>query len=211
MGNVLLIEDRTYRQRNLLGDRLIELNKYNFLKNISGGEEFTVLKDQMVERKYSVFDAYSTILLHRSAFDTDVRNGLIEYLKDYKKKVVLFSGGITGSQFNKIKNVEFMLINVTEFYSDNLLYFIKNGADNLLELAFGNSWEMSILIDSILKITIYAKSFESKPWDIIKYDLNLYNIIVEKYFSELSTKVIISKGEIGDVLTKMNLDLKSIL
>ncbi len=208
MENVLLIEDRTYRQRNLLGTKLTELNNYNLLKNISGGEEFTHLKEQMLKKEYSIFDKYSTILFHRSAFDADVRNGIIEYLKNYNKKVVLFSGGITGAQLNKINSSEFMLINVTEFYSDNLLYFMENGADNLLELAFGKNWEISILLDSIQKVTLYAKRFEKKPWDIVEGELNLHDIIIDKYFSELTSKFI-TVEDLGYVLTKMNLDLKS--
>lgn len=211
MDNVILVEDRTFRQRNMLGEKAIELKNFNFLKNISGGDGFAELKNQLLEKKYSVFDEYSTILLHRSAFETEVRNGLIEYLKEYNKRLVLFSGGITGSQLSRVKNLEFMLINVTEFYSDNLLFFLRNNANNLLELAFGNNWKTSVLIDAIDKLTIYEKVFSNKPWVIIEEDLKMNNSIIEKYFSELSNKSIITKVEIGFVLNKMNKDLKSIL
>lgn len=211
MKNVILVEDRIYRQRNMLGEKVTEFENFNFLNNISGGEAFVELKNQLLEKKYSIFDDYSTILLHRSAFEAEVRNGLMEYLKNYPKKLVLFSGGITGSQLSRVKNMDFMLINVTEFYSDNLLLYLRNKADNLLELAFGNNWKTSVLIDAIDKLTFYEKLFNNKPWVTIEEDLKLNNIIIEKYFTEISNKSIITKQDIGFVLNKMNTDLKAIL
>ena len=211
MKQVILIEDRIHRQKNQLGQKIGELQSFPVLTNISGGEAFVELKNQLSEKKYSIFDDYSTIMLHRSAFEADVRNGLIEYLKDYHKKVVFFSGGITGSQLTKLKNIEFMLINVTEFYSENLLIFLRNNAENLLELAFGNNWKTSILIDAIDKLSLYEKAFNQKPWDTVEEDLKLSNTIINKYFLNLSKKSIVSKDEIRFVLNKMNTDLKSIL
>jgi hypothetical protein len=211
MKNVILVEDRIYRQRNLLGEKVAELEQFTTLKNIAGGEEFAEIKMQIMANKYSVFDEYSTILLHRSAFEAEVRNGVIDYLKDYNKKLVLFSGGITGSQVSRLKNMELMLINVTEFYSENLLLFLKDGGDNLLELAFGKNWETSVLIDVIDKLTIYEKGLVKKPWVAVEEDLKLNNAIIEKYFTELSSKSVITKDEIRFVLDKMNANLKSLL
>jgi hypothetical protein len=211
MKNVILVEDRLYRQRNMLGEKVIEFENFSFLKNISGGEPFAELKEQLFEKKYAIFDDYSTILLHRSAFEAEVRNGLIEYLKDYHKKLVLFSGGITNSQLSRVKYMEFMLINVTDFYSDNLLLYLRNNADNLLELAFGNNWATSVLIDAIEKLTLFEKHFNNKPWVTIEEDLKLNNAIIEKYFIELSNKPRITKDDIRLALNKMNTDLKSIL
>jgi hypothetical protein len=195
----------------MLGEKVIELEKFDFLKNISGGEPFAQLKEQLFEKKYAIFDDYSTILLHRSAFEAEVRNSLIEYLKDYHKKLVLFSGGITNSQLSRVKYMEFMLINVTDFYSDNLLLYLRNKADNLLELAFGSKWETSVLIDAIEKLTLYEKLFNSKPWVTVEEDLNLNSTIIEKYFADLSNKTRITKDDIRLALSKMNKDLKSIL
>jgi hypothetical protein len=213
MKSVILVEDRIYRQKNMLGEKVNEFKNFNFLKNISGGEDFAELKKQLLEKKYSVFDDYSTILIHRSAFDAEVRNGLMEYLNHYHKKLVLFSGGITGSQLNRLKNMELMLINVTEFYSENLLIFLRNNAENLLELAFGNNWKKSILVDAIERLTLYEKAFVSKkkPWETVEGDLKLNNAIIDEYFLELSRNIFIDKVEIGIVLKKMNADLKSIL
>jgi hypothetical protein len=214
MKNVILVEDRIFRQKNHLGDKTVELEKFSFLENISGGVAFTELKQHVLEKKYSVFDNYSTILLHRSAFETEVRNGLINYLKDRNNnKLVFFSGGITGAQLSKLKNLEFMLMNVTEFYSNNLFVFLEHDAENLLQLAFGDMWETSILIDAIEKLTIYEKKFTiDTPFSRIEDNLGLNNVIIEKYFSDIkSPSSKISKSELGSVLKKMNDNLKSIL
>ena len=82
MENVIIIEDRIFRQQNILGDKASNLNNYPILKNISGGEDFANLKNQITEKKYSVFDDFSAILLHRSAFEADIRNEIMDYLKN---------------------------------------------------------------------------------------------------------------------------------
>jgi hypothetical protein len=214
MKNVILVEDRIYRQKNQLGDKTVELEKFAFLENISGGVAFTKLKQQLLDKKYSVFDNYSTILVHRSAFEPEVRNGLIDYLKDRSnKKLVFFSGGITGAQLSKLKNLDFMLMNVTEFYSDNLFVFLESDAKNLMQLAFGDKWETSILIDAIEKLTIYEKTFTiDTPFSRIEDNLELNIAIIEKYFSDIkSPSLKMSKSDLGIVLRKMNDNLKSIL
>jgi hypothetical protein len=106
MNKVILIEDRIYRQKNLLGEKVNELEKVTFLKNVAGGEEFASIKEQLMCNNFKVFDDYSTIFVHRSAFEAEVRNSLIDYLKDFHKKLILFSGGITGFQVSKLKKLE---------------------------------------------------------------------------------------------------------
>lgn len=211
MENVILIEDRIYRQRNMLGAKLPELEKFHLLKNISGGEPFSDLKNQLEQKNYSIFNNYTTVLLHRSAFEAEVRNGLIDYLKDFPKKLVLYSGGITGSHISRLKNMELMLINVTEFYSDNLLLYLNNSANNLLMLAFGDKWKTSVLIDSIEKLTLYKKFFNNKPLVIVEEDLKLNNTIFENYFSPFSYNTTININDIEFVLNQMKTDLKTTL
>jgi len=212
MEKLILIEDRIFRQKNLLGEKASELQNFTFLRNISGGDDFAIIKKQILEKNYTVFDEYSTILLHRSAFETKIRNGLIEYLKDFPKRLVLFSGGISGSHLSKLKKADLMLMNVTEFYSDNLFNFLKDNAENLLQLAFGKNWQASILIDAIEKITIYEKKLiKDTPFSRIESDLEMNKLINEKYFNKVKTNDRMSKSELGIVLKKMNEDIKEML
>jgi hypothetical protein len=213
MNNVILVEDRIFRQKNLLGERASDLENFSLLKNVSGGDDFTEIKKQILAKNYSVFDDYSTILVHRSAFETEQRNGLTEYIKDYTKRLVLFSGGISGSHLSKLKKSDLMLMNVNEFYSENLFIFLESNAENLLQLAFGNNWQKSILIDAIEKLTLYEKTFlKDTPFSRIEDDLKLKTIIIEKYFNDAKINEIkVSKSEIGIVLKKMNEELKEFL
>lgn len=213
MIKVILIEDRIERQKKLLGSKLNELKEIPFLKNISGGTDFADIKGKIIEKNFSFLDDYEIVMLHRSAFDSEIRNSLLNYLKEYPKKLVLFSGGITGCQISKLKNLEFMLLNVTEFYSENLLLFLKNNAINLLELAFGEKWETSLLIDAIEKLTLYEKAYKSeKPFFRIESDLEINNLHLNEFFLELkSGESKVSKEQLKNILTRMKAKLISIL
>lgn len=208
----LLIEDRIQRQQNQLGEKLVDLVNISFLNNISGGQNFSDIQDKLNNKEYSVLDEYDVIMLHRSAFDTNTRNGLIEYLKKTDKKVVFFSGGISGCQTNKIANLEFLLINVNQFYSENLFLFLNNNAQNLLELAFGNKWQISILMDAYDKLVLYSKSFNTRqPYSRIEEDLKLNAWVKQNYFIELQQKDLIEKPDLLKVLEKIKKELEKIL
>jgi len=206
----ILIEDRVHRQKKLLGQNLNELIK-PFLTNISGGQKFADIQKSLINKEFSVLDEFSVIMLHRSAFDTNTRNGLIDYLRKADKKIVFFSGGISGCQISKIGNLEFLLINVNQFYSENLMLFLKNEAQNLQELAFGNNWRISNLVDVYDKLILYTKSFIRKPWLTIEIDLKLNSWIKDHYFSGLHQRDLINKSELEEVLNKMNTDLKKLI
>lgn len=208
----LLIEDRIQRQQNQLGDKLVDLFNISFLTNISGGQNFNDIWDKLNNKEYSVLDEYDVIMLHRSAFDTNTRNGLIEYLKKTDKKVVFFSGGISSCQSNKIENLDFLLINVNEFYSENLFLFLNNNAQNLLELAFGNKWQISILMDAYDKLLLYSKSLNTRrPYSRIEEDLKLNSWVQQNYFIELQEKELIEKLDLLKVLSKIKVELEKIL
>lgn len=207
----ILIEDRVNRQKNLLGRKLNELTQFTFLKNISGGENFEELNQKLNDKEYTVLDEFSLIMLHRSAFETSTRNGIIEHLKKSNKKVVFFSGGITSCQINKIDSLDFLLINVNLFYSENLFYFLKNNGDNLLELAFGREWQTSILIDTYEKLVIYFKSFERKPFAKIDSEILFNSWIIQNFFKDYAQNEIIEKSELETILEKIKKELDNIL
>jgi hypothetical protein len=207
----ILIEDRINRQKNLLGNKLDELKSFTFLNNISGGNDFEELNQKLDNKEYSILNEYSLVMLHRSAFETNTRNGLIEYLKKSNKKVVFFSGGISGCQFSKIDNLDFLLINVNQFYSENLFCFLNNNGDNLLELAFGNHWQTSILIDAYEKIVIYAKSFERKPFAKIDIEIIFNSWIIQKFLKNYAQNDIIEKSELESIIEKIKKELDNIL
>jgi hypothetical protein len=211
MIRTLLIEDRVNRQKKYLAERLSELNKLSNLKNISGGDEFEEIYFRFQKSDFSVLDEFSTILIHRSAFSVNTRNELIDYLRQKEKKVVFFSGGISSCEVTKIGKTELLLINVDQFYSENLFYFLENGANNLLELAFGKNWQLSTLVDTYEKLSLYLKSYQDRPLIKIENDLKLNIWIKGEYFNNQLNNSIISKSVIEDILIKISADLKKIL
>ena len=207
----ILIEDRVNRQKNILGRKLNELTQFTLLKNISGGKDFEELNQKLNDQEYTVLDEFSIIMLHRSAFEANTRNGIIEYLKKTNKKVVFFSGGITSCRINEIDRLDFLLINVNLFYSENLFYFLKNNGDNLLELAFGREWQTSILIDTYEKLVIYFKSFVRKPFAKIDSEILFNSWIIQKFFKDYAQNDIIEKSELETILEKIKKELDNIL
>jgi hypothetical protein len=211
MIRTLLIEDRVNRQKKYLAERLSELNKLLNLKNISGGDEFEEIYFRFQKSDFSALDEFSSILIHRSAFSVNTRNELIDYLRQKEKKVVFFSGGISSCEVTKIGKTELLLINVDQFYSENLFYFLENGANNLLELAFGKNWQLSTLVDTYEKLSFYLKSYQDRPLIKIENDLKLNIWIKGEYFNNQLNNSIISKSVIEDILNKISADLKKIL
>ena len=208
----ILIEDRIHRQQNQLGEKLDELTNFSFLNNISGGQNFVDIQQNLNNKQYSVLDEYTVIMLHRSAFDTNTRNGLIEYLKKTDKKVVFFSGGISSCQISKIGSMEFLLINVSQFYSENLFLFLNKNAQNLLELAFGDKWQISILMDAYDKLVLYSKSFNTRqPYTRVEEDLKLNAWVKQSYFIELQQKNLIEKPDLLVILEKIKKELEKFL
>lgn len=195
---------------NILGNKLEELKEFKFLKNISG-IEFEMLYQSLNNKEYSTINEYSLIMLHRSAFETDIRNGLIEHLKKSNKKVVFFSGGISGCQLSKIDGLDLLLMNVNQFYSENLFYFLKNNGVNLLELAFGREWQTSILIDTYEKLVIYLKSFERKPFAKIETDIVFNSWVIQQFFNQYAQYDLIEKSELELIVEKIKRELDIIL
>lgn len=212
MSKVVLIEDRINRQANKLGSKLGYLERHSNLNNISGGVDFEYIKNKLTKLDFTVLEEYSVIMLHRSAFDSNTRNAMLEFMKKTNKKAVFFSGGISGCQINRIGEFEFLLINVNDFYGDNLLLFLENDAHELLELAFGKNWQISILMDTYEKLTLYTKSFTNEDWDYIEEDLQLNEWVKDKFFEELQQKKRnINKADLEKVLHSMNDEIKNLL
>lgn len=211
MYSAILIEDRAERQKIQFGEHLERMGNFNFLNNISGGISFEEIQNKIENSEYSILDMYSVIMLHRSAFGTSVRNGLLEYFKKTSKKIIFFSGGISGCQITYLGELEIMLLNVKEFYSDNLILFLENGANNILELAFGNKWKLSNMIDAYDKLIIYTQNYKERPWARIEEDLKFSNWIKDFYFKNVEKNNLIAKNYLDEVLNKIEFDIKEAL
>lgn len=211
MDKILLIEDRVNRQKKYLGEKLSDLKIYQSLKNICGGQEFDNVYNDFLSSKFDVVNDFSCLLIHRSAFPVNTRNELIQFVKQRNLKVVFFSGGISDIELSQIGKSELLLIDVSIFYSKNLFVFLDNNANNLLELAFGKDWQISILADTIEKLILYCKSYKACPMIKIERDLNLNNWVKKQYFSLNSGSNVIDISILESLKEKISADLKRLI
>jgi hypothetical protein len=211
MDKILLIEDRVNRQKKYLGEKLSDLNKYQNLVNICGGMEFDKVYNDFLCSRFEIINDFSCLLIHRSAFPVNTRNELIQFVKQRNLKVVFFSGGISDIELSQIGKSELLLIDVSKFYSKNLLVFLENNANNILELAFGKDWQISILADTLEKLILYCKSFKACPMIKIERDLNLNNWVRNQYFNLNSHSNVIELSILENLKEKISADLKRLI
>ena len=211
MKNVILIDDRVNRQIKYLNKQELDFNNLKSLKNITEGKDFDQIKEDFIFGDFSFLNEFEVIMIHRSAFETNIRNSLLDNLRKTGKKVVFFSGGISGCQISTTGKLELLMIHVDQFYSENLFYFLKNGASNLLELAFGKNWQLSTLVDIYEKLSLYLISYKERPWVKIEDDLKINNWIKEKYFHSVIQNHLLMKSDIEKIMEELNMDLKQLL
>jgi hypothetical protein len=211
MNKTVLIDDRAMRQKKHLDEKQNEFNKFLNLKNICGGEEFEHVSIKFQKSDFSFLDDFSTILIHRSAFPVNTRNAILDHVRKSEKKVVFFSGGISQCEISMIGKAELLMINVSQFYGENIFIFFKGGANNLRELAFGKNWQLSTLIDTCEKLALYIKSYQDRPLIKIENDINLNNWIKSEYFEKKISNPIIMKSDIESILVEMKTDIKKLL
>jgi len=145
MKKFILIEDRVQRQKNFLGLGFNFDNYYNF-KNIVGGNEFIEIKNKISQNIFESIIGFEIIAIHRSALNSNERDNLINFCKQNGKDLVFFSGGISNVLFQRINNNSFLTINSKDFYSNNLNDFLNDHERNLNILAFGNNWQINLMI-----------------------------------------------------------------
>jgi len=212
MNKVLLIEDRVVRQSNALGEKIKELENFNNLMNIAGGVKFEEIKNEFLKGNFSPLDEYSVIMIHRLAFDNKVLEGIKEYLKkkEGKRKLVLFSGGISTTNISIIENLDLLTINVNDFYSDNLFYFLKNGSFNLMELAFGENWKFSLSINLLEKIELYIKTYKPKKFYSFKNELSIDDWVKQEYFSNYKDNDVLTKVQLETVIKELREEINKL-
>jgi hypothetical protein len=210
MKRAILIEDRVFRQKNYLGDNLNKLMNLDNLLNVSGGEGFTIIKERFLSDDYTLINDYDVLMIHRSAFDTEIRNKIISNIGDSNKDLILFSGGVSGCSFTSIKKAQLLVMNVDQFYGSNLFLYVQNGCANLLELAFGENWRLSVLLEAYDRLSFYIKGYSSpKPFTRIESDIEISDWVKNNYFKDLKGMVVLEDLKV--VLQKMALNINDML
>ena len=147
MNKVIIIDDRLERRKVLMSEKKIEE-----LKNceIQGWlTSVTELPTSSFELETALSE-YSMIAIHRSwMVDHSVENIIEDYIRRTNKFYIVYSGGI--SQNLLLNGWKRLNMNAANFYSANLPTIIKKYALGesqypLLELLYGESWKLSILL-----------------------------------------------------------------
>lgn len=179
---ILLIEDRVTRQDIYLSKFKIDLDRFDCLDNIKGGEKFIEMKKDLSNADNSALESYRSILAHRSALNQIEREFLYNYCKIMKKPLAFFSGGISSISYSDNEQFQFLSINANDFYSNKLPFFLNEaGSGNLklVHLAFGQQWTLNLLLAFTTRLNSvkYEKAFETEriPIKILKSKLDLEN------------------------------------
>ena len=187
MQKILLVEDRPQRQANFLEKQQIDLSPFSDeLINCAEDEHKYLIED--INNGNVDWTQYSTIILHRSGFKPNILDSLKEVCKNNSIKLVFFSGGIS-STFYTDTPYEFLQLNSKDLYTKNLKLFLETNENNLLALAYGENWEINILLNKLEKINKFIE------------DNRLNGDGENAYYSDFSEKINI------DLLKKLIIDL----
>jgi hypothetical protein len=137
----------------------IDLSNYIFLEIIDGNK-FIDTRNNISGHNLDIFNSYDIIMSHKSALSQNEQDIICEYCSRNMKSIVFFSGGISTSFYEEIKN-PILHINSKEFYSSNLVNFLNNILNtneiNIKILQFGDKWKLNNLLNvrDKLKFLIY--------------------------------------------------------
>ena len=180
MKKVLFIEDRPNRQKQYFSKKINALKQISCVDIKEFNEGAEIIENINLGSSTNL-EVYNLFIFHRSAFSQKGLNTLNNYCKKNNKELVFFSGGISQTTFTALP---FVLLNINskEFYTDKLLNFLEkycnNESKHILQLYYGDNWELPLLLRYRQLIGLSDENFEKdieNIEDIIGKD-NLINI-----------------------------------
>jgi hypothetical protein len=150
MKKIILIEDRSERQRQFLGiDQLTDLKNLNGLTILSGQDCYETIEEINGTDDIISLSEYKMIIIHRSALRSSGINKLINYCKINNRDLIFFSGDISQSIFSA-DDIHLLLINSKELYQPHLKNFLSKyilgKVNHLSELIYGDLWRINIML-----------------------------------------------------------------
>ncbi len=169
---VLLIENRPGRQLQYFPNGQKDIDELDKIQNLVH-RNYSQYLNEINRSNFDSLNKFDLLIIHRSVLG-ELSNGsktsaITKYCKDKKKGLIYFSGGITSSLYND-EGEGFLLINSKEFYSENLIPFLKDyiaeKTEKLIELKYGDSWRLTYLLQLreyiALNICEPTKEYEEK-------------------------------------------------
>ena len=180
MRKIMLIDDRTIRQIKFMEETGIDINAFSDVMDNFTDDKYEVLLDEFRNDNFSILNNYDVIITHRSAYgeiNSKVLDKFKEICKQEKKSLVFFSGGISSITYFK-QPFEFLLVNSQMFYSKTLELFLENYKEtfkvNILQIPYGNRWNINILLNTLEKINRYiGENLEKQSVSYIKFKIHV--------------------------------------
>lgn len=196
MKKILILEDRIIRQESFLDDSNLSkdfFSKYNNLVDNLQDSTFEKFKEKLaIEDEYDFLNLYSCVIVHRSAFSKEIVNKIYAFCSKNKINLVYFSGGISSTNLQGNDKFSFLTINSKQFYSSNLTMFLDEfkqyGRNNLGLLAFGEQYELNILLTFSYKLSFFNALELLKEECVIDEFVQAYDVDNELIISILKSK-----------------------
>ncbi|KLT68656.1 hypothetical protein [Flavobacterium sp. ABG] len=198
MKKILILEDRVTRQESFLEDSNLSKDFFvrhkDFIDNFEG-TLFEDFKEKLAnEEEYDFLLEYNCVIVHRSAFKKEIINKIFSFCSKNKINLVYFSGGISSTNLREDSKFSFLTINSKQFYSSNLAMFIdefrETGNNNLGILAFGERYELNILLSFSHKLSFVNAVKILGEYCLIEEFVERYDVDNEFVRSILKSKFI---------------------
>jgi hypothetical protein len=186
MKKILLIEDRSQRQKDFLEKINIDLNDYADILDNKIDDDYLQFIQDIHDNNFDL-DNYEVIIAHNSIFigeNSEILSKLKTYCKEKKKPLVLFSGN--DDKFYNKSEYEELGISSSQLYSENLKIFLEEFQKeniNILILSFGKKWKLNIVLNCFDKINMFIKKNQDENID----DIDIDEFFNETKFQELNS------------------------
>lgn len=159
MKNILLIDDRARRQKELLTNSNVDISSFLEILDNKIDNEYEKFLEEIMNDTF-ILSNYEVIIVHQSIFQIDENKVWLKKFKEHCKKnncsLVFFSGGNNNSYSND--EYEELSLSSVDLYSENLILFLeefKNNNKNVLILNYGKRWKLNILLNILEKLSYF--------------------------------------------------------
>lgn len=195
MKKIIFFENKVDRKNSYN----IDFSKHReFLNTVFGNDACNKELDAFLKDN-TILDQYDTVLMHATIYHEDKRNKLFRTLKEYCKNkinLVIFSGGgDIGSLNNNILEVT-----AKSFY-ENINIFLNKYQDatsNLLMLAYGENWDLNMLLNTLEKLNVFIANNDEIIEDFDDFEDDFNFIKIKKVLAPAEYKLIFKNVKIDD-------------
>jgi len=150
---ILLLENKDDRLDKYKEIRLLAENSEEKLKIVEGDGWCNERLDVFTEDN-TIFDTYSTVIIHEGIYEEEKREALFEALKAYcktnQKRLAIFSGNITQASLND----GILRLSPSILYKHLKLY-INN--EDLSILVYGENSSLNLMLNALEKLNLITK------------------------------------------------------